>query len=307
LRYGLPLLTVLAAALLTHLLPPVAQGTPAAFFYAAVTLSALYGERGAGWIALLLAALLLAYRFFWPLPAWQAAGAASLQLLVFLLVASLIVLLTRRMQREQAQLFTERETLQTTLTSIGDGVITTDIQGNVTYLNPTAAQLTGWSLAAARQRSLAEIFSLIHEQTRQSITSPMEQVLRTGAMVRLTNHTILVARDGREYPIHDSAAPLRNHKGEIVGVVLVFQDDSQRRQTIQQLAKSEERFRALFEQAATGMAQVGLDGKYWRVNQRLCALLGYSAEELLQRTPYELTHPDDLDINLENNHRMLRF
>ena len=129
-------------------------------------------------------------------------------------------------QRETAVIETTRqkELLSTTLTSIGDGVIITDAVGRVTFLNVEAERLTGWSVADASGRPLPEVFQIINEMTRQPVENPVEKVLRLGLTVGLANHTILIARDGRETPIDDSAAPIRVKSGPLEGVVLVFRD-----------------------------------------------------------------------------------
>ena len=125
-----------------------------------------------------------------------------------------------RMEREDEA----RQWLETTLRSIGDAVIATDAQGRVTFMNPVAERITGWSENDARGRPLDEVFSIFSEQTREPVENPVIKVLREGTIVGLANHTVLRARRGSETPIDDSGAPIRNQAGAIVGVVLVFRD-----------------------------------------------------------------------------------
>ncbi|HXI92960.1 MAG TPA: PAS domain S-box protein [Blastocatellia bacterium] len=141
----------------------------------------------------------------------------------------------------------QQEWLRVTLASIGDAVITTDTQGRVTFLNPVAQSLTGWTLEETRNVSLDSIFKIINEETRRTVENPAIRALREGLVVGLANHTVLIARDGTERPIEDSAAPIRNAKGEVGGVVLVFRDVTERRKAEQALRLSEERFRLLVE------------------------------------------------------------
>lgn len=129
-------------------------------------------------------------------------------------------------RRQQEALDVSREWFSTALRSIGDAVIATDASGRVTFVNPVAEQLTGWSAGAAEGKPLDEVFRIIAEDTREVTESPVERVLREGAVVGLANHTILVRRDGSEVAIDDSAAPIRRPDGELVGVVLVFRDVS---------------------------------------------------------------------------------
>ena len=123
----------------------------------------------------------------------------------------------------------QREWFETTLESIGDAVIATDIQGHVVFMNPLAEHLTGWRLADARGKPCAGIFDIINETSRRSVENPVTRVLAEGAVVGLANHTVLIAADGTERPIDDSGAPIRSRDGRIVGVVLVFRDVSERR------------------------------------------------------------------------------
>ena len=116
------------------------------------------------------------------------------------------------------------ENLAITLHSIGDAVIATDEAGRVTRMNPTAERLTGWPLADARGKPLNEVFHIVSAETRLPSVNPVQLVMERGEVVSMANHTALLARDGREYQIADSAAPIRNASDQIVGVVLVFSD-----------------------------------------------------------------------------------
>lgn len=121
------------------------------------------------------------------------------------------------------------ERLIVTLKSIGDAVITTDVDGRVTFINEVAQSLTGWTPEDAVGRPIAEVFHIVNEETRQIVENPVDRVLREGVIVGLANHTILLTRDGREVPIDDSGAPIRTEQGQMHGVVLVFRDVSERR------------------------------------------------------------------------------
>jgi PAS domain S-box-containing protein len=118
-----------------------------------------------------------------------------------------------------------------TLSSIGDAVIATDELLRVTFMNPMAEKLTGWPLREATGQLLVDIFQIINEDTRQTVDNPAAKVLRTGTVIGLANHTMLVARDGREIPIDDCGSPIVDDDGEITGTVLVFRDITDRRET----------------------------------------------------------------------------
>ena len=148
------------------------------------------------------------------------------------LVAGCIWLLWRNLQvraEAAARVRQEREWLRTTLASIGDAVIATDGQGQVAFLNGVAQALTGCSETDALGRPLDEVFVIHNEQTRARIEHPVARVLREGCVVGLANHTVLISKQGAEYPIEDSAAPIKDLQGSIIGVVLVFKDASERR------------------------------------------------------------------------------
>jgi PAS domain S-box-containing protein len=147
---------------------------------------------------------------------------ASFALLFYLAIRGL----NERKQSEE-NIRNQREWLHVTLSSIGDAVIATDTQGYVTFMNSVSESLTGWRQAEATAKPLGEVFKIINAHTRQPADNPVARVLREGKVVGLANHTRLIARDGTEIPIDDSAAPIRNN-GELVGVVLVFRDVAER-------------------------------------------------------------------------------
>jgi len=147
------------------------------------------------------------------------------------------MLLTIIARHEELQL--KEENLRTTLDSIGDAVIATDVTGKIIRLNPVAGKLTGWSCEEALGKHLSEIFHIIHAHNRKVVESPVTRVLSSGKIVGLANHTILISRDGTEYQIADSGAPIRSEKGDILGVVLVFRDITEEYVLQEQLRQSE--------------------------------------------------------------------
>lgn len=131
----------------------------------------------------------------------------------------------------------QRETLRVTLASIGDGVISTDTQGRVVFLNAEAEALTGWKTEEAEGKRLERIFNIVHEETRQPVDNPASAALRDGVVVGLAHHTLLVGKDGVERPIDDIAAPIRDSQGRVAGVVLIFRDVSEDRAATNQLRR----------------------------------------------------------------------
>ncbi len=148
-------------------------------------------------------------------------------------------------KRAEEDLRRQREWLRVTLASIGDAVLVTDREGRITFLNAVAAGLTGWDQQEALGRPAAEVFRIVNERTNAPGENIVEEVLREERSASLANHTALVARDGREIPIEDSAAPIRDADGKVAGVVLVFHDVAAKRRAEEALRSESERLRQL--------------------------------------------------------------
>ena len=194
----------------------------------------------------------------------------------------------------ERQLQRQRENLRVTLESIGDAVVTTDTLGRVTLLNPVAEALTGWRTAEAAVRRSSAVFRIINQNTREVVENPVARVLAEGTVVGLANHTVLVGRDGSERPIDDSAAPIRDASGTILGVVLIFRDVTERYAAEEALRASEALFRGAFEDTNVPMVITNLDNQFVRVNAAFGRLFGYAPAEMIGMTLADITHPDDL-------------
>ncbi|MBI3950535.1 MAG: response regulator [Acidobacteria bacterium] len=155
-----------------------------------------------------------------------------------LVVASFNNLAEKR--EHERQLDEQRRWLHVTLSSIGDAVIATDTEGRVTFMNAVAESLTGWKQEEAATRPMEEVFSIINQQTRKPVESPVVRVLCEGAVIGLANHTVLITKDGAEVAIDDSGAPIRDEEGKIIGVVLVFRDISERQRAAEELRQAKE-------------------------------------------------------------------
>jgi PAS domain S-box-containing protein len=204
------------------------------------------------------------------------------------------------LEKRTDELQQQRQWFEVTLASIGDAVITTDIEGNVTFLNPVAEALTGWQSSEAMGQPLSSVFHIVNEDSRQPVDNPIVNVLETGEIVGLANHTALISRAGNEISIEDSAAPIRDPDGKVTGAVMVFHDVSKRRVAERALRASEERLSAIFAQAALGIAVANLEGRFEEANHKFCEILGYSLDELRNHTFMDLTHPDDVLLTLEH-------
>jgi PAS domain S-box-containing protein len=172
----------------------------------------------------------------------------------------------------------QRNSLQTTLQSIGDAVVVCDAKSIITIFNPTAESVTGWSADQAVGQPLSNVFTIVNEYTREDVESPVEKVLRTGQVVGLANHTVLIRKDGAELAIDDSGAPIRGDNNEIVGVILVFRDIAAKRKAEQELALRNAELESLLANSPIGFASFDRSHRFTRVNKSLAGIDGIPVE-----------------------------
>ena len=280
--YALAAASVAVCALLTYLLRLGVTSQQArvvfAFFYIAVFISVWFGGGGAARFSIALS-LVVADTLFLQGQLFAADLSGVIPNVFFIVIALMAVFLLERSRRAELAAREARGSLETTLKSIGDAVISTDATGRVVFMNPVAERLTGWSLDNARGRMLAEVFRIINEQTREAVESPVEKVLRENKVVGLANHTVLLARNGREIPIDDSGAPIKDTHGNTTGVVLVFHDITERK-----LAEAERSFlAAIVESSQDAVIGKTLDGTITSWNEAAEVMYGYAAEEAVGR------------------------
>jgi PAS domain S-box-containing protein len=177
-------------------------------------------------------------------------AASAVAALGIILLGLAIIRENERRERDAAALRQSEECFRVTLSSIGDGVIATDDQGLVTFLNPVAERLTGTSLAQAKGEKIGDVFPIFSEVTNKPAENPVEKVLAAGCVVSLANHTALRHREGHLLAIEDSAAPIRDDAGKLIGVVLVFHDASRER-SLQEVLRRTEKLATAARLAAT--------------------------------------------------------
>jgi PAS domain S-box-containing protein len=211
--------------------------------------------------------------------------------LVALLNLAVLVLGYRRIRgeavrREQAtlEIVRQKDLLDVTLASIGDGVIVTDIEGRITFLNKIAEKLTGWTSAEALGQPRTRVFNVVDGSSPDLVDSPVDKVLHAGSIVGFTRHTVLTRKDGSEISIDDSGAPIKEPTGAVRGVVLIFRDVTERK-------RAEEQFSELLESAPDAMVIVGKDGQILLVNAQTERLFGYARAELLGGAVEKLIPP----------------
>jgi PAS domain S-box-containing protein len=183
--------------------------------------------------------------------------------------------------RKQAQeaLEQQRRWLEVTLSSIGDAVIATDTAAIITFMNPVAEALTGWTIQDALGRKIDEVFCIIHEYTRQAAEIPVERALREGIVVELAENTTLITRDGREIPIDDSCASMRDKNGTLQGAVLIFRDITKRKQAEKALQQAKEQLQAVLDAVPGCISWINSSLHYLGVNRQLAAICNLLPED----------------------------
>jgi PAS domain S-box-containing protein len=316
--YGLALICLAVAVLIRWLLDPLLGNslpyTPLGGAVAAAVW--LCGFRPAI-VVTLLGYVVCAYLFEQPrgsvIPS-DAAGVTGLG--AYLFTCALIIAIGEAMRRAQSRAGQRGEVLSVTLSSIGDAVITTNLDGNITYLNKVAEDLTGWSISEAKGKPLDQVFNIVNESTNEKVESPAVRALREGVVVGLANHTILIRKNGEACPIDDSAAPIRNEQGHVSGCVLIFRDVSEKRRLEKQVEDQLTAARLLasiVESSEDAIVSKTLDGTIRTWNDAAERLFGYTPEEAVGKhvsliIPKErLAEEDEIIANLKAGHRIEHF
>jgi PAS domain S-box-containing protein len=193
----------------------------------------------------------------------------------------------------ETRLREKEERFRTTINSSGDGIITTDTNAKIMNMNPVAEKLTGWTEIEARGKNIEEVFVIFNELTRQKTECPVTKVLKRETVVLLADHTVLKNKNGLEIPVNDSGAPIRDHKGEITGVVLVFRDYTNELLAQKKLEESELLFHNLANNAPVGIFRTRPDGYTNYVNPYWCKLSGLTPEQAVGNGWLEALMPKD--------------
>ncbi len=234
--YALGLAAVVLAVLLRWALDPLmGDALPLVTLFGAVAAAVWLGGYRLAIPAALVGYVACHYLFIPPRRHFDIADVANqVGLVAYLFTSSLIIVFGEAARVAHTRTAESREVFRVTLRSIGDAVITTDIEGCITYINGVAESLTGWAQADALGQPLERVFRIVNEVTRRPVDNPAMRALRDGVVVGLANHTVLIRKDGMECPIDDSAAPIRDEQGLVSGCVLIFRDV-----TVQRLVERE--------------------------------------------------------------------
>jgi len=207
----------------------------------------------------------------------------------------------RKFEELFTNLYLSNENLAITINSIGEGVIVTDLPGSVIRLNKVAEDLTGWKTEEAIGKPLSQVFNIINKQTRSKAENPVEKAIKLGRVQGLANQTILVSKNGSEYLIANTAAPITNHDQQTVGVVLVCKDVTKEYEMLEKIRANEERLSLALAGADLGMWDWNIITDEVYFNRRWGEMLGYKPEEIENniKTWKKLIHPDEVNYVLE--------
>lgn len=316
--WGLAMAALVAAVLLRWALDPLMGDTlPLVTLFGAVAAAVWVGGLRAAIVVALLGYLACDYLFLQPRGRLGLDDAGKLVgVAAYLFTSGLIIAFGEATRIAHARSNERRELLQVTLRSIGDAVITTDNWGRITYLNAVAEALTGWTHEDALGKPLDKIFRIVSEETRQPVQNPAAVALRKGHVVGLASPTLLIRKDGVEYAIDDSAAPIRDQRGQVSGCVLIFRDvtaqrDLERDKRNQLLTAR--LLSSIVETSDDAIISKTLDGVIQTWNAGAERIFGYSAEEAIGRhisliIPAErMSEEDHIVSNLKAGQRIEHF
>ncbi len=225
-----------------------------------------------------------------------------LAVLFVLLLSSILGFLFQKSKNQQLEnIFIIQEEYRTTLFSIGDAVISTDKESKIKYMNTIAENLTGWKFEEAKGIELEKVFVIVNEDTREKVKNPVELVIEKGGIVGLANHTILISKDAREIPIADSGAPIKDENGNLSGIVLVFRDQTEERDTQKKIEMEMAKAQKYLDIA--GAIIIALDKKcnVSMINHKGCDIIGFNHDEIIGKNWFNTCVPEKCrDILLDN-------
>jgi len=307
--YALGFFALALAVLLRWLLDPLmGDALPLVTLFGAVAAAVWLGGYRMAIPVALLGYIACHYLFIEPRGHFDLGNVANLVgLVAYLFTCALIIIFGEAARIAHKRATERREVFRVTLRSIGDAVITTDIQGRITYLNEVAEALTGWSHRDALGQPLEDVFQIVNEVTRQKVVNPALRALREGVVVGLANHTVLINKDGRETPIDDSAAPIRDEQGNVSGCVLIFRDVTAQRLVERDKAGqllTARLLASIVESSNDAIIAKSLDGKIQSWNAGAERVFGFTAAEAVGKhislviPPERIAEEDDIIASL---------
>jgi PAS domain S-box-containing protein len=316
--YALALTVLIAAVILRYLLDPWMGDTlPLVTLFGAVAAAAWVGGYRPAIVVAVLGYLVCDYLFIVPRGQLGLNDAGKvIGLLAYLFTCAFIVGFGELTRLAQVRASEQQELLRVTVGSIGDAVITTDVHSRVTYMNAVAESLTGWTQADAAGQSLDTVFRIVNEDTRLPVDNPATRALREGVVVGLANHTVLLQKGRGECPIDDSAAPIRDDRGNLSGCVLIFRDVTVQRRLLRDKASqllTARLLASIIESSDDAIVSKSLDGTIQSWNAAAERLFGYTAEQAVGRhislviPPDRIAEEDHIVASLKAGQRIEHF
>jgi PAS domain S-box-containing protein len=316
--YVLGLTAIVLAVLLRWVLDPLlGDAFPLVTLFGAVAAAVWLGGYRVAIPVALIGYLACHYLFIPPRGHFELTSTANfVGLVAYLFTCFLIIFFGEAARMAQSRAAERHEVFRVTLRSIGDAVITTDIQGRVTYLNEVAESLTGWSHHEAVGQPLERVFQIVNEVTRAPVENPATRALREGVVMGLANHTVLIRKDGRECPIDDSAAPIRNEEGYVSGCVLIFRDVTAQRLVQREKANqllTARLLASIVETSNDAIISKSLEGIIQSWNAAAEQLFGFTADEAVGKhisiviPPERMAEEDQIIARLKAGQRLEHF
>lgn len=290
-RYGIAVLTTAGASLLALLLSPLSLRVPFALFAAAVLASSLYGGFKPGLLATACSTAALSLQY-WLLPLVQVPESEG-EVIPLIVVFVIVGLLSSYLGKQCWQAVHAVEWIEATLANFGDGLIFTDAAGRVTFMNPAAHSLTGWSQDEAAKKALGHVHESTDQEVGQPGPRPVVRVLGANGHAVVAEPALLHSPNGEAQPVDTQAAAIRNGDGSLLGAMLLLRDVRAARQAETDLRQREEQFRSLAACARVGILQMDPDGRCVYANCFSQLTGGFSAEEALGDDWAQFLHPDD--------------